>query len=270
MVCVFCSTHMPTTRAKACLQPSLVLTLFIGIDNQQALPAAAADRSSAAAAAASAAAMFGKLPPQQLPQLSSIQLLHLRAQQHIAQANASPTPVSASVGGANSQAALSGPRTQTHSQPKQLPQLLAAPSPSLDLAPPSTSPMGLTPQPPGDPLPPQWGSVHSSRLVGRSRPPGHDAGFSQFVYAPAGTRPHTDEAMQALLDRLSQERTAKPALPSPTPPAAAPTPPAAAPAPLLAPQPPPPSGLASLTLMDGMAAQQCMASSLSQHQQPHR
>ena len=190
--------------------------LFTGAGSQQALAAATGDRSSAAAAAASSASMFGSLSTQQLPQqsprLSSIQLLHLRAQQHMAHANTPSAALSASVSSANSQAPLGEPPTQTHLQ----------------------------------------------------------SGSLQSVYAPAGVRSHADAAMQALLDRLSQERNVDTVLPSipavagPLPPAPGPPSPAAVWPTPAAPQPPPASRLASLTLVDGVAEHGGVGSSLTQ------
>lgn len=188
---------MLTVQSTTCL-------CFIGADSHQA-QLAAADRSTAA----SAASMFGGLPAQQLPKLSSIQLLHLRAQQHMAHANASSAALSASLSSANSQAPLGGrPLTQAHLQ---------------------------------------RGSLYNR-------------------YPPAGTRPHADAAMEALVGRLSQERHLNSALPLVFP-VAGPPPPAAVWPPPPGPQPPPASRLASLTLAGNVAGHTDMSSSLSQQQQ---
>ena len=240
---------------------------FAGADSQQALALAttttSADRSSAAPAAASPGSMFDN---HHSSRLSSIQLLHARARQHMAHADASSAVFSASTTTANKPPSLSGVPTQTPLQPGRVVQPQPECSGSHEL--PSQSPRGLPCQPPGDPGPSQWGGPHASLPVGS------EAGASQYVYAPAGTRPQ-DAAMQALLARLTQERSASAMLPSlpsiaadpqPTP-AAVPASPHSAPAP---PAAPPDPGLASLTLLDGVAKHTGVSSSLSQQQPPDR
>lgn len=214
--------------------------------------------------------------------LSSIQLLHLRARQHMAHADASSAAFSASPSSANKPTSLGGFPTQTHLQPGGVLQSQPECSGSHEL--PSQSPRGLPSQPPGAPQPPQWGGLDSPCPVGSEAgtsqhvyaPAGTagTAGTSQHVYAPAGTRPQ-DAAMHALLARLTQERNASAVLPSlplaaadpqPTP-AAVPASPHSAPAP---PAAPPDPGLACLTLLDGVAKHIGVSSSLSQQQPPDR
>ena len=210
--------------------------------------------------------MFGKLPAPQLPQLSSIQLLHLRAQQHVAHANASSASFPAAASILNSHAPLGGGPTQPRLQAGGVqPQPLA-----LDL-----TPSWGFPQLPADLQPPPFGGAHSLGQGGMSQPhsvkhdPPHGPPKTQHVYTPTGLRPGADETMHALLARLSQERNANLALPSlsaaapPTPThACSLSPPPAAPS-------PPACGLASLTLVDGRAAHATLASP-SLHHQPHR
>ena len=122
-----------------------------------------------------------------LPQLSSIQLLELRAQQHMAHAGASLTSWPAAV-------------SQSHGQPLQ--------------AWGSLSPTGACPQPQGGPAP--WmvvrgfsrpEQVSAQSACGRQQGDSSKGSAVQPVYAPAGIRAGQD-TMQALLSRLRQERSA--------------------------------------------------------------
>lgn len=111
-----------------------------GEDGLQAMPAGGG------AAAASAASLFSNMPTQQHPQLSSIQLLHLRAQQHLAAASFPPAASQAAASNANAHSPMD--EAQPHPQAGVL-----LGSRSNDFL-----PWGVM-QPLEDPQPPQSGSA---------------------------------------------------------------------------------------------------------------
>ena len=111
--------------------------------------------------------MFGDAPTQSLPQLSSIQLLQLRAQQHMANADASSASLPAAPIHPHSQAGLQG----------LTPQL-----PSGSQTDPPSQVLGAASAPTGGPPPPQAGPTPAARIE-------QQRNSSPFLATAAGTVP---------------------------------------------------------------------------------
>lgn len=148
-------------------------------------------------------AAAGSMFAQQSPQLSSIQLLHLRARQHMANADVSSASLPAAPSHPQCQADVGSwtPQAPSGAHTDRPSRLLGSAGPQSGQPPPLRA----------APNPPEHVGIESSPSAGLSQ--AH--GSVQHVYAPAGARSGADGTLQDLLARLWHQSNSNHLLPSP-------------------------------------------------------